>query len=485
VFTTAAIAAVAFFYAVVFAVGAYASRKGDGSAEDLLLAGRTLPLWVGLITMTATWVGGGYINGTAESAYANGPLWGVQAGFGYALSLVLGGLFFAVPMRRAGYTTLVDPFDHRYGRRTAGLMMIPAVMAELFWSAAILVALGSAFSAVLGLPLGWSIAGSSAVAIGYTLVGGMRAVAWTDVVQLGLIVVGLCLALPPIINMGGGWSVVGAKAMDFGFADAADAISYADWSLILMLGGIPWNVYFQRVLSAKDERTSRLLSLGAAPICAAMAIPPLLIGLAATGIDWDGQGLADVGAAIEATPALVLPLTLRHAIPEWMAILGLGAVSAAVMSSVDSSILSASSLATWNGYRRLVDPNATDERLRTVVKRFILGFGVLATLMALTSSSVAALWYLCGDVIYCVLFPQLTLALFDKRSTERGALWGFAVSVTLRMLSGEASLGIPAVVPWPEIAGGEFPFRTFAMLCGFAVTIAVSRLGKGDVQRPA
>ena len=66
----------------------------------------------------------------------------LQAPFGYALSLLLGGLFFANKMRSEGYVTMLDPFCNRYGHRMGGLLFIPCLLGEIFWSAAILAALG-------------------------------------------------------------------------------------------------------------------------------------------------------------------------------------------------------------------------------------------------------------------------------------------------------------------------------------------------------
>ena len=91
------------FYGAIFYLGAAAARgKGTGDRPDqMMLAGRALPLWMGIFTMSATWVGGGYINGTAEATASSGLVW-VQAPWGYALSLVIGGVLFAGPMRRRG-----------------------------------------------------------------------------------------------------------------------------------------------------------------------------------------------------------------------------------------------------------------------------------------------------------------------------------------------------------------------------------------------
>lgn len=91
--------------------------------------------------IAATWVGGGYINGTAEAIYTSGLVW-CQAPFGYALSLVFGGVFFANPMRKQGYITMLDPLQDLFGERMGGLLFLPALCGEVFWAAGILAALG-------------------------------------------------------------------------------------------------------------------------------------------------------------------------------------------------------------------------------------------------------------------------------------------------------------------------------------------------------
>ena len=97
-----------------------------------MLAGRNIGMFVGIFTMTATWVGGGYINGTAEIVFNDGLIW-CQAPFGYALSLMLGGIFFANKMRTQGYVTMLDPFHIKYGERMAGLLFISFLDHEWQW----------------------------------------------------------------------------------------------------------------------------------------------------------------------------------------------------------------------------------------------------------------------------------------------------------------------------------------------------------------
>ncbi|MFK8163701.1 MAG: sodium:solute symporter, partial [Lewinella sp.] len=124
-----AFASMSAFYAVVYYVGAKAADKKkaeENDADGLMLAGRNLPVWIAIFTMSATWVGGGFINGTAEYTATQGLVW-VQAPWGYALSLVIGGLFFARTMRRRRYRTMLDPLEERYGKRMTAVLFLPAL----------------------------------------------------------------------------------------------------------------------------------------------------------------------------------------------------------------------------------------------------------------------------------------------------------------------------------------------------------------------
>lgn len=478
------------FYAAVFWVGVYFPSKRDtGSTSDLLLAGRKMPLWIALFTMTATWVCGGYINGTAENIYKNGITWGAQAGLCYSISLIIGGVFFAGIMRRMGFTTLLDPFERRFGKGVAGALFFPALAGEVFWSAAILMALGSTFGTILNLDLTTSIILSSGVVIGYTVAGGLWAVAYTDVVQLAFIFIGLIAAIPFAVGHVGGWAgmVERYHAMGGSFTSFLPPVrdiahsrgwtvpqvwNWWDWSFLLMLGGVPWNVYFQRVLAAPSERIARRFSIYAGFLCALAAVPPLIIGIIGSVFPWKTLGLG-----VE-YPAMVLPYVLRYLTPYWVGVIGLGAVAAAVMSSVDSSFLSASAMFTWNWYWRIINPNSSERTLRVVLRFSTVVVGVAATVIALKIRSVQALWYLCSDFVYVILFPQLVMALFSKSANKAGSIAGLLVSFVLRFGGGDPLLHIPQFIPypwWDQVAGTLFPFKTIAMLGGLLTIYLVSR----------
>ncbi len=475
--------AMTIFYGLIFYVGAYASSKKEAeSITDVMLAGRSLPIGIAVLTMGATWVGGGFINGTAEAAAASGLVW-VQAPWGYALSLIIGGLFFARKMRRYEFKTMLDPLEQRFGKRMAAVLFLPALTGEIFWTAAILMALGTTFGTVLGLATTPAIILSAIIAIAYTALGGLWAVALTDVVQIILLIGGLFLVVPFTMDVLGGWETVwttykaqkGAAASFFPSVEAL-GIYYWNWwdyALLLIFGGLPWQVYFQRVLASKDENTAVRLSLFAGVFCLIAAIPAGMIGIAGEVADWAAMGLP-------APPdsASTLPHVIRYLTNPWVATIGLGAVAAAVMSSADSSILSASSMATWNVYRPLIDPQITTEKLAKILKGCIWIVGVTATILALNINSIYDLWFLCSDFVYCLLFPPLVCALFDKKANTYGAVAGFIVAFILRFGGGDTTLGLPIRIDYPMIEDGVvlFPFRTLAMVSGLLSIIIVSRL---------
>ncbi|KAI5703348.1 hypothetical protein M8J75_010686 [Diaphorina citri] len=482
----AGVISIVLFYLLILLVGIWAGRKtekGNHSEEEVMLAGRNIGLFVGIFTMTATWVGGGYINGTAEAIYTSGLVW-CQAPFGYSLSLVFGGIFFANPMRKQGYVTMLDPLQDSFGSRMGGLLFLPALCGEVFWAAGILAALGATLSVIIDLDQATSVVLSAFIAVFYTLFGGLYSVAYTDVIQLFCIFIGLCyvdsaycranasfcarrLCFPPFLSSRhsfaslracppralqsfpvpcGHWDAVpsgrirvakahrasdrsmpdggflvlhriadmpecdvpggpsrriqgiyrhrhavfcacilerihaqswlcvpfawandhvmplSAQEVDWvGKIEGKDFWFYLDYGLLLVFGGIPWQVYFQRVLSSKSATQAQMLSYVAAFGCLIMAVPPVIIGAIAKSTAWNETEYKGPWPLTTQETSMVLPMVLQFLTPAWVSFIGLGAVSAAVMSSADSSVLSASSMFARNVYKLIFRQNVSTE----------------------------------------------------------------------------------------------------------------------------
>ncbi|CAH0724068.1 unnamed protein product, partial [Brenthis ino] len=475
------------FYVLILAVGIWAARKkpaGNDSEEEVMLAGRSIGLFVGIFTMTATWVGGGYINGTAEAIYTSGLVW-CQAPFGYALSLVFGGIFFANPMRKQGYVTMLDPLQDSFGSRMGGLLFLPALCGEVFWAAGILAALGATLAVIIDMDHRTSVIFSACVAVFYTLFGGLYSVAYTDVIQLFCIFIGLWMCIPfawanehvkPLSSMDVDW---------IGEIDPNYYWFYIDYGLLLVFGGIPWQVYFQRVLSSKTAGRAQVLSYVAAIGCIFMAIPPVLIGAIAKGTAWNETGyggqLSDTGELTADQTSMILPLVLQYLTPDFVSFFGLGAVSAAVMSSADSSVLSASSMFARNVYKLIFRQNASEMEIIWVMRVGILVVGMLSTVMALTIPSIYGLWSMCSDLVYVILFPQLLMVVhFKKYCNTYGSLAAYIVALLVRLSGGEKMLGLPALIHYPGWDENDevqlFPFRTMAMVLSLFTLAFISWL---------
>jgi high affinity choline transporter 7 len=480
---SSAVLAVVAMYAAFMIVGGLASRKvREGTAADLIVAGRSMPVWIAALTMTATWVDGGYLLGTTEGAYKNSIQLGIQGGLCFGISLMLGGLVFAGIMRRYGFTTLIDPFEARFGKRWAAVLFLPALAGELFWSAELLVAIGSTFGVLLGMDLTRAILLSAVVTTAYTVLGGMWSVAYTDIFQLALVAVGLAAALPYVLHGAGGlqhaWmtyvsarpdgsGIVPSFAPRGGLWTAGSVIGWWDVSLMLIFGGIPWNCYFQRVLSCRTPGDAKRQSLLAGVLTIAFTAPPLLMGVAAFAYPWSADSLV----RLQATPAEAMPLLFAQAVPPVIGLLGLAAIIGAVTSSFSSSILSAGSMLSWNCLKRLVWPSLSVGQMRRVIRSSIFLFGAMATVLALKVQSVQALWFFTSDLVFVLLFPQLLCALFDPKANRTGSIVAFIVSLALRVGGGEPLLSVPAFIAYPETV----PFRVVAAMSGLILLPLVSR----------
>ncbi|XP_022900067.1 high-affinity choline transporter 1 [Onthophagus taurus] len=477
----AGVISIILFYILILGVGIWAGRKkesGNDSEEEVMLAGRNIGLFVGIFTMTATWVGGGYINGTAEAIFRYGLVW-CQAPFGYSLSLVFGGIFFANKMRQQGYITMLDPLQDSFGSRMGGLLFLPALCGEVFWAAGILAALGATLSVIIDMDHRTSVIFSSCIAVFYTLFGGLYSVAYTDVIQLFCIFIGLWMCIPfawmnehvkPLSSMDVDW---------IGSVDSKELWYYIDYGLLLVFGGIPWQVYFQRVLSSKSAGRAQILSYVAAFGCILMAIPPVLIGAIAKSTNWnETQYKGPWPLTVEET-SMILPMVLQYLTPDFVSFFGLGAVSAAVMSSADSSVLSASSMFARNVYKLIFRQRASEMEIIWVMRVSILVVGVLATIMALTIPSIYGLWSMCSDLVYVILFPQLLMVVhFKDYCNTYGSLAAYIIAFVVRISGGEPLMGLDPFIYYPGFDYEEqrqlFPFRTMAMIFSLVTLITVS-----------
>ncbi|XP_077564409.1 uncharacterized protein LOC144179857 [Haemaphysalis longicornis] len=447
----------------------------------VLLAKRRVPLALGVTSMTATWVGAGYMNGTAEAVFDWGLVW-CQAPLGYAISLVLGGWLFADKTRQTRGVTMLDPFQQYYGSWIAVLLCIPAICGEVFWTASNLSALGDTAATMTQLNSTLIIVVCIGIIVFYTSLGGLVSVIYTDIIQVSTTILGMWSCLPFLTTTTAVGTIGPPHNYWLGKIEDTDLSQMIDLFLMTIFGGIPWQVYFQRVLSADSIFTAKMLSYMSALGCIFFAIPPVIVGAVAKSANFTAAGYEGPFNLEKDHRKHVLPLALHYLMPGALSVVAQLAITAAVMSSVDSSMLSASSLVAHNVYSIIFRPTATDVEVTTVLRITLCVISLSATVMALNVESVFYLWTLSSDLVYVLLFPQF-VALFFLRSQSNtyGAVVGFVVGVTTRAACGEPEMGVPMLVQLPLYdaeRGQQFPFRTLCMLLSLGSLLAVSKLAE-------
>nr|XP_014351109.1 PREDICTED: high-affinity choline transporter 1-like [Latimeria chalumnae] len=354
----------------------------------------------------------------------------------------------------------------------------------------VLTTTGTTASVILDINKSLSIAISAFVVMIYTLLGGFYSVAYTDVVQLACIFIGLWLCVPfalgnpAVSNIGFTASHELFQNPWMGRLDEAYAGKWWDTVLLLVLGAIPWQGYFQRVLaSSSPERALAMSIIGGLGSCL-MALPSVLIGSVAASTDWNQTSYGLPSPYEREESSMILPLVLHHLCPPYVSIFGIGAISAAVMSSTDSSLLSSSSMFAHNIYKVIFRTRASEKEVLYVMKASVIVFGLLAMGLALFTSSVYGLWVLGSDIVYVVLFPQLVCVLYLPHVNKYGFIVGCITGAGFRIIGGEPLFNIPALIQYPGGYWKEshyiqlFPFKTFSMLCALVATVLFSLIGK-------
>src|SRR2546423_1208850 len=292
------------YWIISVGIGLWAARRVKNTG-DFANAGRALPIYVVTATVFATWFGSETVLGI-PAKFLNGGFGAIIADpFGASLCLVLVGLFFARPLYRMNLLTIGDYYRNKYGRGVETMTTLFIVVSYLGWVGAQISALGLVFNVVsdgaMSQTMG-KIVGASTVLV-YAIWGGMWAVAITDFLQMIVIVVGMLYI---------GWDVSqlvpgGVPAIVHHASEAGKFSSFVpDMNLVgilgftaalvtMMLGSIPQQDVFQRVASAKDEKTAGRASVLGGCMYFAFAFIPMFLGYSATLIDPDmvGKFIAD------------------------------------------------------------------------------------------------------------------------------------------------------------------------------------------------
>lgn len=421
---------------VLLVLGFVASRR-KSSPEEFFLAGRSLGAWVTAISSTASSESGWVVLGAVGMAYVGGvsALWFAPGClFGYWLNLYVVAPRLRRKAKETGALTIPDFLVDRLGDPLHVLRIAATVVIFLSlggYVAAQMTATGKAMEAILGIPYQYGVWAGGSIIVIYTLIGGFRAVCWTDLLQ-GLIMVGALVVMPVLVIVKVG-----------GYAAMLHGLAAVDQNLILLSGGKSGFALFglisglcgiglgypgqphvlTRYMAAAGEEKIRRIQVIAMVWGTMVFFGAGFLGLAGRLLM---PSLKD--------PEQLFPMLARRMLPPWLAGIMLAAILSAIMSTVSSQLLVAASSVSRDLFEKVFG-FAKSRRASVIAGRVsVLILGIAAMVVAVQDIRmvfwfVLFAWSGLGAAFGPIILLSLTTNLLTRRGAIAAIVTGFLVTV--------------------------------------------------------
>ncbi len=452
---------------ITIAIGLVAARRVRNTT-DYAIAGRHLPMFMIITTTFATWFGSEIVLGVPAKFIEGGLHNVIEDPFGAGMCLVLVGLFFAGKLYRMSLLTISDYYRERYGRVIETACSLIIMLSYLGWVSAQVTALGLVFNLLSGgavsIPMGMVIGVVSILA--YTLFGGMWSVAVTDFLQMIILVVGLLV----LAFFAGGMAGGPAKVIDlassrdlFKFLPEPtlhDTIFFFAAAITMMLGSIPQQDVFQRVMSANSMKAAtRGTVIGGTAYILFAFVPMFLVVSALIIMPERAQQL------LAEDPQKVLPTLVMEKMPFVMQVLFFGALLSAIKSCASATLLAPSVTFTENIWRQFRKGSSDRENLLTMrVSVLVFSLAVLFYSIHMQGTPIYELVSGAYQVPLVGAFVPLVAGLYWRRASTQGAVCAVV-------------LGIGVWIAGLSMAWGEaFPAQLAGVLAAAVGMVAGSLL---------
>jgi sodium/proline symporter len=426
--TSGIIGAVFIVYAGIMLWIGYIVSRSTHSPTDFFLANRSLKAWVTAVSSTASSESAWAVLGTVGLAYKDGlsALWffpGCLLGYG------LNWFFVAERLRKYSrekkIITIPDYLETHFTDNTHLIRIISVIIifaCMMAYIAAQFLAIGKTFDAIFDIPHLVSIPIGGTIIIIYTMMGGFRAVAWTDFIQGLIMVVGLVvLSLAAVIELGG-FSVIAQKVNEAAPTAltlmGGKTIPVFLGSMVGLLGiglGYPGQPHvITRYMAAKDSKTIKKgmwIAFGWGTLMYSSAI---LLGIC-------GQVLFPSLADAEH----LFPIAAENLLPVFFTAIVLTGVLAAIMSTVSSQIIVAASAIAHDIYNKVIHVSLTSSQIIKISRLTIFVIGLGAMLVALMDTRVI-FWFVlfAWSGLGASFGPVILFTLYSKKVTRNGAIGG-------------------------------------------------------------
>ncbi|MFB4163867.1 sodium:solute symporter [Alteribacillus sp. JSM 102045] len=428
------------YAAVMLLIGWLAGRgkKLSQSLADYYLAGKNLGIIALFFTLYATQYSGNTIVGYAPTAYRDGFSWLQSIPF---MTIIVGIYILFAPRlyaisKRANFITPTDWISYRFRSKQVTILAIILMLWGLGnYLLEQLVAIGQAVSGLTGgtIPYEFAVLAFVFVMLTYEWLGGMKAVAFTDVMQGVMLFVGIIVLLTGALSLTGtGFTgltadIAATAPEKIGVPDTVTSINWISMILLVGFGAAIYPHAVQRIYSSQSERTlKRSLSRMAwmPPITTGLVFLVGIIGISLfPGLDTSGSEQL-VGMIANEVAAI-------NSFYYWVMVIFFGAIVAAIVSTADSVLLSFSSMVSNDIYGKFINPYAKEEKKVKVGK--FAGIGVVAFLLFIAWNPPGTLYdiFVLKFELLVQVFPAFLLGLYWKKLASRPVFWGMLVGAII------------------------------------------------------
>jgi SSS family solute:Na+ symporter len=485
---------------LIIGLGLYMSRTKKGeekTAEDYFLAGKSLPWWAIGASLIAANISAEQMIGMSGQGFGGIGLAIASYEFMAAVTLIIVAKYFMPIFIKKGLYTIPDFVEQRFSVQLKTILAIFWIALFTFINLTTVLLLGSmALDTIVGTGDGsymiYGILGLAFVAAAYSLYGGLAAVAWTDVLQVGLLVLGglitTYLALDNVTPQGGVMNglthVMDTVPEKFHMILDKSHPSYKELPGIAVLVGGMWiaNLYYwgfnqyiiQRALAAKDigEAQKGLVFAGFLKLLIPLIVVVPGIVAYVYYIQPDGTAIIDgvrTSLAVSEEAAAndnAYPWLISTFIPTGIKGLVVAALAAAIVSSLASMMNSISTIFTMDIYREHFNPNASEKQTVNVGRIAAAAALVIAMALAPLLGSERGIFNVIQEYTGLVspgILAIFMLGLFWKKTTNRAAILGAIGSIVMALAFKFLLPGIP----WMNQMG-----LVFLLTCGLMVLIS-------------
>lgn len=430
-------------------------RRQSNSMADFYLAGRSMGFAVLLLTLYATQYSGNTMFGYTGKSYRIGFEWTVSVLFMF--SIIVGYLLFAPRLvavaRKADFITPGDYIRHRFRSPVLTLLSTVLMIYALGnYTLAQLKAMGAAVEGITNgqMPSAYGIIALAVIMVIYETLGGMRSVAWTDVIQGVVLLTGFSILLFVIPGLGGGLTnvVETLTVAEPAMVQVPSLVTVNTWISFILLLGCGAAIYPQAIQRLYASKNTRVLKRS----LAVMAFLPLTTTLIAMLCGLTGRVVLPgiEGVSTDQVLARLCALVMQDSTAGyWLVVVIFAAALAALMSTADSALLSISSMFTRDVYQAHLRPHSTQAELTLVGK--VVSWVVVAVLVVVaigTDKTLVRLLELKFEVLIQIV-PCFFLGLYWRRLSASVVLAGLLAGLTVALVLTVA--GVPKL--WGFHAG--------------------------------